>query len=177
MLGRNRFVLFLPNKNKGKVHKVKKPRRKWTLAERIIFIVCCIIIVINVLRVTYADRYRILEKYYKDYMAVPLNLSEEQKLEDFEYYYNAIVSNFPMLEEYKEVLGFDFEGKKEYYKELVKATTSDYEFFPVMLSISDDIPSFHTDIVFPRFEEYKSLGCYNMTPTLCNNKVYPSSIC
>lgn len=179
MLGGNRFTLFLPNKNEGKVHKVKqvkKPRRKWTLAERIIFIVCCIIIVIGILCIVYSDRYRILERHYRDCEVMPLNLSEEQKLEDFEYYYNAIVSNFPMLEEYKEGLGFDFEERKEYYEEMVKATTSDYEFFSVLMAISDDIPSFHTDIVFPRFEEYKTLGCYNMTPTLCNNKVYPASI-
>lgn len=154
----------------------KKQRRKWTTVERIIFIICCIIVVVNVTYILYSDRYRILKQYYSNYDITPLNLTEEQKLEDFECYYNAIVSNFPMLQEYKEIFGYDFEAKKGYYQNQVKATTSDYEFFCVMQSIANELPSFHTDIVFPRFAQYETLGCYNMTPTLCNNKVYPASV-
>ncbi len=153
-----------------------KERRKWSKIEKAIFVICCLIIVVGNLFILYLSRYDIVKMFYEDYKPVAMNLSEEEKLEDFEYYYNTMVTSFPMLEEYKTEMGYNFENKKEHYEKLIKATTSDYEFFCVMSAIVNEFPSFHTDIVFPRFNEYETLGCYNMTATLCNNKVYPASV-
>ena len=59
----------------------------------------------------------------------------EQKLEDFNYFYNVLVEYHPLLEKYKEVLGFDFVGNKEYYEELIRNTKDDYEFYVIMYMI------------------------------------------
>lgn len=88
-----------------------------------------------------------------------LNLTEEEKLEDFNFFFDTVTSSIPMIDEYSSIYGFNFKEKKEYYEELVKATTTDYEFYCVMSALSQEIPSFHTDLVYP--DSINSLHCYN----------------
>ena len=129
----------------------------------------------GIIFIAYTNRYDILLRCYEDYKPHMVNLTEQEKLEDFQYYYDTMLASFPMLEEYKEAYGYDFEARKEYYEQLVRETESDYEFFCVMSAIVNELPSFHTDLVFPRFDQYKSLGCYNEILALCNTTVYPAS--
>ena len=51
-----------------------------------------------------------------------------------------------MIEEYKEVLGFDFEGNKDFYEEIIRNTKDDYEFYVMMEMIMGDFPSTHTEL-------------------------------
>lgn len=85
-------------------------------------------------------------------------LTTEQKLEDFNYFYNVLVEYHPLLEEYKEVLGFDFEGNKEFYEELIRNTKDDYEFYVMMYMIMGDIPSPHTGNFIKSFDEIEMVG-------------------
>lgn len=156
--------------------KLEIENRKLTPIEKGIVMICVMIVVFVCVSVIYSDRIDIIKKIYKNYQPEALNLTMEQKLEDFDYYYDIMMSDFPMIQEYKDTLGIDFEEKREYYRGLVEETESDYEFFCVMSAIADEFPSFHTDVVFPRFSEYESLGCYNMPTTLGNRTVYPASL-
>ncbi len=88
-----------------------------------------------------------------------LDLTTQQKLEDFEFFYKTVTESMPAMEDYRLVYGFNIEDRKEYYKRLVEKTTTDYEFYCVMGAISQEIPSFHTDIVHP--ESYDKQNCYN----------------
>lgn len=88
-----------------------------------------------------------------------LNLTTEEKLEDFEFFYKTVTESMPTLEELKKVYGVDIEGNKEYYKSIIENTTSDYEFYCAMNAICGQIPSFHTDVVYPG--HYEWLNCYN----------------
>lgn len=142
----------------------------------VLFIVIFSVVIITILSEAYSSRYDIVKSVYKNSSTTLSELTLEQKVEDFEYYYDTMISSFPMFETYKDEFKYDFAEKKEYYKELVASTRSNFEFYCVMCSIANEFPSFHTDIVYPNYESYKSLGCYNMTHTLCNNKVYPASI-
>lgn len=157
--------------------KIHIEKRALTSVERIIILICIFIMAFGTLFILNLQKVDIVKAIYKDYQPEALNLTVEQKLEDFEYYYDTMMSDFPMIEEYRNTLGIDFEEKREYYRGLVEETESDYEFFCVMSAIANEFPSFHTDVVFPRFAKYETLGCYNMPATLCNNTVYPASVC
>lgn len=85
-------------------------------------------------------------------------LSIEQKVEDFEYLFNVIVKHQPMVEEYKDVIGFDFVGNKDYYNELIKNTKDDYEFYVMMEMIMEDFPSAHTSLTIESTDDIKKSG-------------------
>jgi len=98
-----------------------------------------------------------------------INLTEKQKLEDFDFFYDTIISSVPMIDEYESLYGFCIKEKKEYYRELIKDTSSDYEFYCVMSAISQEIPSFHTDLVSP--DSISTLYCYNAKKIQSNRTV------
>lgn len=85
-------------------------------------------------------------------------LSKKEKLEDFEYLYNTLVENQPMLEDYKEILGFDFVGNREYYERLIRKTRNNYEFYVMMDMIMGDFSSIHTGLFLSPFEEVLDKG-------------------
>lgn len=86
-------------------------------------------------------------------------LTEEEKMEDFEYLYETLVNSIPMIDKYEELFQISFRERKDYYKELVKSTHTDFEFFCVIEAMINDIPSFHTDLVSPY--SIDGLRCYN----------------
>ena len=149
---------------------------KLSKTEILAIVAFSIIVLVFFLLKLYGSRYDLVESIYKNCDAARPELTQEQKLEDFDYYYDTMISSFPMFESYEAVLGYDFADKKEYFREMVASTESDLEFYCVMCAIANEFPSFHTDIVFPRYNSYRTLGCYNMTHTLCNKTVYPASI-
>lgn len=44
-----------------------------------------------------------------------INLTEQEKIEDFEYLYNVIIEEYRNLYEYSEVFSINFKEKKQYY--------------------------------------------------------------
>ena len=82
----------------------------------------------------------------------PINeLTEEQKLEDFEYLYNTIVENYPFLEVNKRKYGVDWVGNKEEYIELIKTNPN---FDQVLSIILGDLNNSHTNLLEKEFIEY-----------------------
>lgn len=90
-----------------------------------------------------------------------INLTEQQKLEDFNYVYNSIVESTLSLEDFNELYEIDFAAKKSEYEEIIKNTSDNFEFFVAMKAIIRDIPGFHSDMVYPDINAYSSLNCYN----------------
>ena len=93
-------------------------------------------------------------------------LTTEQKEEDFEIWYENIISSVPFLEQVKELYGLDFRQRKEYYLDEIRKTQSNVEFYGVMKAISKDIVSFHTDVCFPMYSNLRGLNCYNSDDVL-----------
>lgn len=93
-------------------------------------------------------------------------LTEEQKLADFETLYTNIVQSVPYLDDVKELYGIDFEGRKKYYLDEIKNTTNNVEFYGVMKAISRDTASFHTDVCFPLYSSLKGMKCYHSQETV-----------
>ena len=89
-------------------------------------------------------------------------MTEQQKIEDFEYIYSNICNSMPMIKQYYDEWELDFEGNKEKYADMIRLTSNDYEFYCTIHAIIQDIPSFHTDIVNPGLESYQKLNCFNL---------------
>lgn len=95
---------------------------------------------------------------YEDYVMEELTV--EQKAEDFEMLFENITSSVPFIEDLEEVYGINFCKRKEYYLEEIRKTQSNFEFYSVMKAVLEDVPSFHTDIGFPHYENLKRMSCY-----------------
>ncbi|MDZ4993461.1 peptidase [Clostridium perfringens] len=90
-------------------------------------------------------------------------LTEEQRIEDFNYLYKTIEENYPFLEVNKRVNNIDWLSKKEEYLQRVKNTTNDNEFLLVLYSILSDLNNGHTNMItdssqFRYFREIYSMN-------------------
>lgn len=78
---------------------------------------------------------------------VSISLTEEEKVEDFEYLFKTIEENYPFLDINKRVNGIDWIENKDKYLEMVKATKSDYEFLNTLSYILAQLRNGHTHMV------------------------------
>lgn len=88
-----------------------------------------------------------------------LNLSQEEKIEDFEYFYDTVVSSMTSIDNYEYLYGFNFKKRRGLYIKLILETKNDYEFYALMDAIVQEIPSFHTELLDPY--SYNKVNCYN----------------
>lgn len=109
-----------------------------------------------------------------------LNLTQEQKLEDFEYVYDTLTESLPMIDCYEELYDISFRNNKEKYEQLIRETESDIEFYTALSAIIQDVPSFHTDLLSP--DDISGLHCYNANKVssdravIANNKYFRNEI-
>jgi hypothetical protein len=97
-------------------------------------------------------------------------MDESQKREDFEYFFQTILESVPMIDCYEELYGFSFADRKDWYVKWIAATENDYEFYCVLDAISQEVPSFHTDLVEPVVDSYRNLHCFNSSKIISNQK-------
>lgn len=74
-------------------------------------------------------------------------LTEEEKIEDFNYLYKTIEENYPFLEVNKRLHNIDWLNKKEEYLEMVRNTTSDKKFLYTLEEILADLNNGHTHMI------------------------------
>ncbi len=112
-------------------------------------ILLCVLVVIVILLLGYKIyEYINLQKLIN----TPINkLTNEQKLEDFEYLYNTIVENYPFLEVNKRKYGVDWEANKEKYIELIK---QEPDFEVALNQILSELNNSHTNLTTKSFLEY-----------------------
>jgi C-terminal processing protease CtpA/Prc len=104
-----------------------------------------------------------------------MNLTEKQKLNDFNAFFNVVTTSNPMINDYKDLYGFSFSEREEQYKNIVKSTQNDFEFYCVMNAIANDIPSIHTSFFFPDYETIQSYYCYNAENTIATKDLEAST--
>lgn len=102
-----------------------------------------------------------------------LVLTDEDKLSDFDSFYEIVTTSFPNIEEVKNTYSIDFKNKKDYYKNLIKQTDSNFEYYCLMTAIIEDLASYHTGFCFPEYESIKSLNCYNLDNVLSDKNLKP----
>lgn len=84
-------------------------------------------------------------------------LSKREKVEDFEYVYNAIKNGYPYLDVNKRRNNIDWLGNKDKYLKRIKNTKNDEEFIEEMSSILSDLDNRHTELIDnkKRYELFK----------------------
>ena len=108
--------------------------------------------------------YNLLNKCYGEYNLT--ELSETEKTEDFEEFYDTIVTSVPMLKDVEQLYDISFENRKEYYLNEIRKTKNNFEYYCCLRAIARDIPSFHTDLCFPVYWNLEELNCYNSKETM-----------
>ena len=109
--------------------------------------------------------------FYKEICV--LNLTTDEKIADFEQFYNNIIQSVPLLDEQETLYGINFKNRKDYYLNLIKKTENDFQFFCTMLAIEEDIPSKHTDICMPIYSNISNLHGYNSKKILSTYNIKP----
>jgi hypothetical protein len=78
-------------------------------------------------------------------------LTEKEKLDDFEHMYTILKENYPFFEVNKRLNGVDWLAKKDDYINRIKATPNDQSFYSTLNVILSDINNGHTAIVDKNF--------------------------
>lgn len=96
-----------------------------------------------------------------------VELSTEEKVEDFEYMFEVIKEGYPFLEVNKRLYGIDWVANKEKYLEKIKNTKDDKEFVNEMSNILMELKDGHTHLVYDEGiyefvkEAYQQSGWYD----------------
>lgn len=92
-----------------------------------------------------------------------ISLTEEQKIEDFNYLYKTIEENYPFLETNKRLNNVDWLSKKEEYLQRVKNTKSDIEFLMTLNSILSELNNGHTHMITnsSQFRDFREIYSMN----------------
>ena len=73
----------------------------------------------------------------------------KERKDDFKDICNFIRKNVPFIKEYKELYGIGYDELTEYYTNIVKNTSNDFEYYAAVSSFLNNIPSGHMRIGFP----------------------------
>ncbi len=92
---------------------------------------------------------------------MPYKLTAQKRVEDFEYVCNTIDDTLYQLKDYEQLYGISYESLKEEYSELIADCQDDAEFYYLLKSFLNAVPSVHTKLAFPNENTYAQLGGYN----------------
>ncbi|MBQ8781107.1 MAG: S41 family peptidase [Oscillospiraceae bacterium] len=81
-------------------------------------------------------------------------LTQEEKLEEFDYICTVLNENMPSLSLFKERYGIDFNENYEKYRTAIENTKDNYEYYCTLNAIFNDIPSCHTWLYYPQYSNY-----------------------
>lgn len=81
-------------------------------------------------------------------------LTQKEKLDDFEYMYTILKENYPYFELNKREYGIDWLSKKNEYISKIKSTTNDESFFYALQSILSELNNKHVSMVDKNFYLY-----------------------
>lgn len=85
-------------------------------------------------------------------------LTEKEKIDDFEYMYETLKENYPFFEVNKRLKGIDWLSKKEEYINRIKATYNDESFFNTLNQILSELNNGHTGMINKNdYSNFKSI--------------------
>lgn len=87
------------------------------------------------------------EKGAQDNYSEKIELTKEEKLEDFEYLSRTLKSNYPYFEINKRLYGVDWIGNEESYRERIKESEGDLQFCQILKSIMKDLNYKHARVL------------------------------
>jgi C-terminal processing protease CtpA/Prc len=115
------------------------------------------------------------DKLEKQGISERQELTLEERMEDFDYLLKVLETSYPLFEEEEEVRNVDLIERGKVYQEYILNTKSDYEFWVLLNAYFSEFASYHTDILFPDWENYKGINCYGMKEITKDRQIYVSS--
>ena len=92
---------------------------------------------------------------------IPYKMTPQKRLADFEYTCDTIEASLHQLNDYEMLYNINYEELKTEYGELISSCENDAEFYHLMKSFLNAIPSVHTTLIFPDEYAYSQSGGYN----------------
>lgn len=92
---------------------------------------------------------------------IPHKMTSEKRLTDFEYACDTIEASLHQLNDYEQLYNINYDELKAEYTELISSCENDAEFYYLMKSFLNAIPSVHTALIFPDKNAYSQSGGYN----------------
>ena len=123
-----------------------------------------IIIIIMLLLLLNTYKFRIVKNYNESNFSPEIkeiNLSAEDKLKEFDFIYEILTVNMPSITLFNEKYGINFIENYDNYRSYVSNTKDDFDYYCTLVGIFSDIPSAHTDMLYPDYEAYKNYYGYN----------------
>lgn len=93
-------------------------------------------------------------------------LTKEQRLEDFDYFYKMIKTSLPAVYEMTECFSYSVLDREQTYREMVAQCGNDYEFMALMFALINDVPSGHAAFALPDYSDYFYAAGYYRTATV-----------
>lgn len=93
-------------------------------------------------------------------------MTQEQRLEDFEYMWGTLDTSLLYLLDMKDTYGYTVLDQKELYRDAVLECETDMDFYAVISALLYDVPGCHLGTVFPDYYDYTSAGWYRLSPIL-----------
>ena len=81
-------------------------------------------------------------------------LTQKEKIEDFEYMYNILKDNYAHFYEVKKMYRYDWLADKEEFIEKIKSTRNNIEFYNALNDILGKIHDGHTIVLDPAYYKY-----------------------
>jgi len=127
-----------------------------------IFILCAITVnvILRIFLYYYDLRRKINESCFSSEI-IKVNMSVDDKVNEFDYIYKVLNINMPSITLFKEKFGIDFNENSEKYRSLISETKDDFDYYCTLKGIFSDIPSAHTDLLYPNYKNYTILYGYN----------------
>lgn len=85
-------------------------------------------------------------------------LTNKEKLQDFDYLYATLKDSFPFFEIEKEKTGFDWLGNKNKFQKQIESTKNNEEFYNTLKKIVTMVQNGHTGVVPPSYYENMAQG-------------------
>lgn len=145
-------------------YKDKEWNKKHKKLNKALWITAMILLVIAVIEIIILHYNEIIRKINESRF-VPeisgINMSADDKIRELDLICEILNENMPSLGMFKEKYGIDFNENYEKYKALILQTKDDFDYYCTLKGIFGDIPSAHTDLYYPDYNNYLNHYGYN----------------
>ena len=88
-----------------------------------------------------------------------IDMSEKDRMKDFDILWNVVSEGIPAVYAYPDAFGYDIGKSEDRYREAVRNAGDDVEYFCVLQSVLNDVPSAHTAFFFPDYNLVTEYNC------------------
>ena len=145
-------------------YKDKEWNKKHKKLNKALWIIAMILLVIAVIEIIILHYNEIIRKINESRFAPEIsgiNMSADDKIRELDLICEILNENMPSLGMFKEKYGIDFNENYEKYKALILQTKDDFDYYCTLKGIFGDIPSAHTDLYYPDYNNYLNHYGYN----------------